>query len=115
MKQALEPRAPSVRVITLKVNSAQGSAVQWKVAQARAEVNASKWILTVMVLPTSWEEKSRCSMRIRRRQMLQSSTFGLPAVQRVRRFNWLQAWEPFSAATFPIKILAFSGLEARQH
>jgi len=52
MKQALDPATPSVRVMTLRVNGPKAT-VQWRLAQARGEVNGSKWMLTVMLLPSS--------------------------------------------------------------
>jgi hypothetical protein len=51
MKQALEPARPSVRVMILKINSSEGFATQWTLAQARAHVTDADWMLTVVLKP----------------------------------------------------------------
>jgi len=53
MKQALEPARPSVRVMTMKVNSREGFAAQWTVGQARAHVNDTDSMLTVVLDPVA--------------------------------------------------------------
>lgn len=113
MKLALEPAVPSVRVMTLKVNGPRGSAVQWRMAQARGESNGSKWMLTVMLLPSSWG-KGIALLDEDKPSSAAAEYIYLPAVQRVRRFTPLQAWEPFSGATSRIRTLASRGLAPLQ-
>ena len=112
MKHALEPGVPSVRVMTLRVNGAQGSAVQWKLALARAPVNASNWILTVMVLPSSWGEGIALLDEDTPSSTSAVEYIYLPAVKRVRRFTWLQAWEPFFGSDFSYQDFSFLRLGA---
>jgi Outer membrane lipoprotein-sorting protein len=107
MKQALEPSVQSVRVITLKVNSAQGSALQWKMALARAQINDSNWILTVMVLASAWGEGIALLDEDKPSSTGAVEYIYLPAVKRVRRFTWLQAWEPFFGSDFSYRDFSF--------
>jgi hypothetical protein len=110
MRQALEPTVPSVRVMTLKVYGQKGSVVQWRMAQARAEVNGSKWMLTVMVLPSSWGEGIALLDEDNPSSAGGVEYIYLPAVQRVRRFTWLQAWEPFFGSDFSFQDFSFPRL-----
>ena len=106
MKQALVPAVPSVRVMTLRVNGPAAS-VQWRMAQARAKVNGSNWMLTVMLLPSSWGKGIALLDEDNPSLTAAVEYMYLPAVQRVRRFNALQAWEPFFGSDFSYQDFSF--------
>ena len=106
MKQALEPGTPSVRVMTLRVNGPR-TTVRWRMAQARGEANGSKWLLTVMLLPSSWGKGIALLDEDKPLSTVASEYIYLPAVQRVRRFTPLQAWEPFFGSDFSYQDFSF--------
>jgi Outer membrane lipoprotein-sorting protein len=99
MNQALESSMPSVRVMTLKVKSPSGAVVEWKLAQARVETKGSNWMLTVVLLPSSWGEGIALLDEHNPRTKTVEHIY-LPAVKRVRVFTPLQAWEPFFGSDF---------------
>jgi hypothetical protein len=106
MKQALEPAVPSVRVMTLRVNGPRGAAApEWKLAQARAEVNGSNWMLTVILSPSAWG--NGIALLDQDKPPTAVEHIYLPAVQRVRRFTPLQAWEPFFGSDFSYQDFSF--------
>jgi outer membrane lipoprotein-sorting protein len=106
MKQALDPATPSVRVMTLKVTGPRAT-VQWRMAQARGEANGSKWMLTVMLLPSSWGKGIALLDEDNPSSSAASEYIYLPAVQRVRRFTPLQGWEPFFGSDFSYQDFSF--------
>jgi hypothetical protein len=114
MKQALNPSAPNVRVMTLKVNNRSGGSVEWKLAQARAQVNGSNWILTVVLLPASWGEGIALLDEDKPPSKAIEHVY-LPGVQRVRNFTPLEAWEPFFGSDFSYQDFSFprSGSNAK--
>jgi Outer membrane lipoprotein-sorting protein len=105
MEQALEPKLPSVRVMTLTVKSARGSVVEWKLAQALADVDGTKWMLTVVLLPPS--AKGVALLDENKPPSGAVEHIYLPAVQRVRQFTPLQAWEPFFGSDFSYQDFIF--------
>jgi outer membrane lipoprotein-sorting protein len=106
MKQALDPAVPSVRVMTLRVNGPRAT-VQWRMAQARGEAKGSKWMLTVMLLPSSWGKGIALLDEDKPSSTAGSEYIYLPAVQRVRRFTPLQGWEPFFGSDFSYQDFSF--------
>jgi hypothetical protein len=106
MKQALEPSIPSVRVMTLRVSGPRAT-VRWRMAQARGEANGSKWMLTVMLLPSSWGKGIALLDQDKPSSAAASEYIYLPAVQRVRRFTPLQGWEPFFGSDFSYQDFSF--------
>jgi len=109
MKQALVPAIPSVRVMTLRVNGPTSS-VQWKMAQARAKVNGLNRMLTVMLLPSSWGKGIALLDEDNPSPTAAVEYIYLPAIQRVRRFTALQAWEPFFGSDFSYQDFSFPRL-----
>jgi outer membrane lipoprotein-sorting protein len=114
MKRALDPAIPSVRIMKLRVNGRR-TTVQWRMAQARGEANGSKWLLTVMLLPSSWGKGIALLDEDNPSATAASEYIYLPAVQRVRRFTPLQGWEPFFGSDFSYQDFSFPrlGLNAK--
>lgn len=106
MRRALNPSTPSVRVMALKVNSRSGASVEWKLAQARAQVNGSNWMLTVVLLPTSWGEGIALLDENKPSSVAIEHVY-LPGVRRVRSFTPLEAWEPFFGSDFSYQDFSF--------
>jgi Outer membrane lipoprotein-sorting protein len=106
MNQALAPAVPSVRVMTLRVNGPRAT-VRWRMAQARGEANGSKWMLTVMLLPSSWGKGIALLDEDKPSSTAAAEYIYLPAVQRVRRFTPLQGWEPFFGSDFSYQDFSF--------
>ncbi len=105
MKQALEPTRPSARVMILKVNSSEGFATQWTLAQARAHVNDADWMLTVVLKPT--DAKGIAFLAQQRPGALPVQYSYLPAVRRVREITPLAGYEPFFGTDFTYEDLSF--------
>lgn len=113
MRQALGPAAPSVRVMTLTINNRSGGSVEWKLAQARAQVNGTNSMLTVVLLPVSWGE----GIALLDEEKPSSKAFEhvyLPGVRRVRSFTPLEAWEPFFGSDFSYQDFSFARKLARE-
>ncbi len=106
MRQALNPAAPSVRVMTLKVNNRSGGSVEWKLAQARAQVSGSSWMLTVVLLPASWGEGIALLDEDKPPLKAVEHVY-LPGIRRVRNFTPLEAWEPFFGSDFSYQDFSF--------
>jgi len=113
MKQALEPERPSVRVFTLKVNNPEGLTATWRLAQARAEVNGSNRMLTVVLSPAPWGEGIALLDEDKPSAMAVEYVF-FPGVRRVRRFTPLATWEPFFGSDFSYQDFSFLRPIARQ-
>jgi hypothetical protein len=106
MTQAIQPAISSVRVMSLRVNGRK-TTVQWKMAQARGQANGSKWMLTVVLLPSSWGKGIALLDEDNASATAASEYIYLPAVRRVRRFTPLQGWEPFFGSDFSYQDFSF--------
>ncbi len=105
MKQALEPARPSVRVMTLKVNSSEGFATQWRLGQARAHVNDADWMLTVVLKPA--DAKGLALLAQQRPGARAIEYVYLPALRRVRELTPLAGYEPYFGTDFTYEDLSF--------
>ena len=105
MKQALEPPRPSVRVMTLKVNSNGVFATQWTLGQARAHVNDANWMLTVVLRPA--EAKGISFLAEEKPGAGAVAYWYLPALHRVREITPLAGYEPFYGTDFTYQDLSF--------
>ena len=98
MKQALEPARPSVRVMTMKVNSREGFAAQWTVGQARAHVNDTDSMLTVVLDPVA--AKGIAFLAKEKPGAVAVGYSYLPAVRRAQEITPAADYEPFSGTDF---------------
>ena len=98
MKQALEPGRPSVRVMTVKVNSREGFAAQWTLGQARAHVNDTDSMLTVVLKPAG--ARGLAFLAIEKPGAVAVEYSYLPAVRRVNEITPVAAYEPFGGTDF---------------
>jgi len=112
MKQALEPARPSVRVMTLKVNSSEGFAAQWTLGQARAHVNDTDWMLTTVLKPADARGISFLAKDQPGAVAVEYSY--LPALRRVREITPLAGYEPFFGTDFTYEDLSFVRLGGRE-
>jgi hypothetical protein len=112
MKEALDPTLPSVRIMTLKVNATSSTPIQFRLGQARGEANGSKWMLTVVLLPHAWGEGIALLDEDRPPETALEYVY-LPAVQRIRRFSPLEAWEPFFGSDFSYQDFSFPRSSSR--
>ena len=112
MKQALEPARPSVRVMTLKVNSSEGFAAQWTLGQARAQVNDTDWMLTAVLKPADARGISFLAKEKPGAVAVEYSY--LPALRRVREIRPVAGWEPFFGTDFTYEDLSFVRLGGRE-
>lgn len=105
MKQTLEPVRPSVRMMTLKVNSNGGFATQWTLGQARAHVNDADWMLTVVLKPA---DARGIAFLAKQRPGIKVAEYSyLPAVRRVREITPVAGYEPFFGTDFTYEDLSF--------
>ena len=105
MKQALEPARPSLRVMTLKVNSSEGFATEWTLGQARAHVNDADWMLTVVLKPA---DAKGFALLAQQRPGAQAVEYVyLPALRRVRELTPLTGYEPYFGTDFTYEDLSF--------
>lgn len=112
MKQALEPARPSVRVMTLKVNSRGGFATQWTLGQARAHVNDADWMLTVALKPT--DARGIAFLAQQKPGAVAVEYSYLPAVHRVREMTPEAGYEPFFGTDFTYEDLSFVRLGGQE-
>lgn len=112
MKQALEPARPSVRVMTLKVNSGGGFAAQWTLAQARAHVNDADCMLTVVLKPAGGRGIAFLAKEKPGAMAVEYSY--LPAIRRVREITPLAGYEPFFGTDFTYEDLSFVRLGGQE-
>jgi hypothetical protein len=105
MKQALEPARPSVRLMTLKVNSSEGFATEWTLGQARAHVNDADWMLTVVLEPA--DAKGFALLAEQRPGAQAVEYVYLPALRRVRELTPLAGYEPYFGTDFTYQDLSF--------
>jgi hypothetical protein len=105
MKAALEPAQPSVRVLILKINSSEGSATQWTLAQARGHANDADWMLTVVLKPA---DAKGIALLAKQQPGAEAVIYSyLPAVRRVREITPLAGYEPFFGTDFTYEDLSF--------
>lgn len=105
MKQALEPARPSLRVMILKINSSEGFATRWTLGQARAQVNDTNWVLTVVLKPA--DARGIALLAQQRPGALAVQYSYLPAVRRVREITPMAGYEPFFGTDFTYQDLGF--------
>ena len=98
MKEALEPARPSVRVMTVKVSSREGFAAQWTVGQARAHVNDTDSMLTVVLDPVG--AKGIAFLAKEKPGAVAVGYSYLPAVRRAQEITPAADYEPFSGTDF---------------
>jgi len=112
MKRALEPARPSVRVMTLKVNSSEGPATQWTLGQARAHANGADWMLTVLLKPA--DAKGIAFLAKEQPGAEAVEYWYLPALHRVRELTPLAGYEPFFGTDFTYQDLSFVRLGGQE-
>jgi outer membrane lipoprotein-sorting protein len=98
MKQVLEPARPSVRLMTVKVNSSQGFAAEWTVGQARAHVDDTNSMLTVVLNPAA--AKGIAFLAKEKPGEVAVEYSYLPAVRRVQEITPVAGYEPFGGTDF---------------
>jgi hypothetical protein len=91
--------------MVLKVNSSEGFATQWTLAQARAQVNDADWMLTVLLKPT--DAKGIALLAKQQPGAVAVLYSYLPAVRRVRELTPLAGYEPFFGTDFTYQDLSF--------
>jgi Outer membrane lipoprotein-sorting protein len=105
MKQALEPARPSVRVMTLKVNSGDGLTTQWTLGQARAHESGTDWMLTTVLKPA--DAKGITLLAKEKPGEATVTYWYLPALHLVRELTPLAGYEPFFGTDFTYQDLSF--------
>jgi uncharacterized protein len=111
MKAAVEPSMPSVRQLTMTVRSAAES-VQWKAAQARAQVDGANVVLTVLLEPAD----ARGTALLMREEPGKSTSewLYLPLLRRVRRIVPVDEFESFLNTEFTYADMGFVNLQNRK-
>lgn len=106
MRQALAPPVPSVRMMTLTVRPRQGSQSHLRLAQARATIDGSNRMLTVVLMPHSQapgiallDEETSSNTAVEQ--------IYLPAEHRVQQFTPLHGWQPFFGSDFTYQDFSF--------
>ncbi len=113
MKQALEPARPSVRIMTVKVNSSGGGfAAQWTVGQARAHMNDTDSMLTVVLKPAGAKGIAFLAEEKPGAGVIEYSY--LPAVRRVQEVTPVAGYEPFGGTDFTYGDLGFVSLGGQE-
>ena len=105
MKQVLEPARPSVRLMTVKVNSSEGFAAQWTVGQARARLDDTNSMLTVVLNPAA--AKGIAFLAKEKPGEVAVEYSYLPAVRRVQEITPVAGYEPFGGTDFTYGDLGF--------
>jgi hypothetical protein len=111
MKAALEPSKPSIRQLSMTVRSA-GEAVQWKAAQARAQVDGANVVLTVLLEPAD----VRGTAVLMREEPGQptSEWLYLPMLRRIRRIVPVDEFESFLNTEFTYADMGFVNVQNRK-
>src|SRR4029453_991751 len=107
MKEAVEPARPSVRSITLRLQSRSGEATQWLAAQARKEMADAHAMLTVVLAP---ETMRGVALLVRDRPSEPELHMYVPAVRRARRLLPVEVNQSFFGTDIPYGDLGFVDL-----
>jgi outer membrane lipoprotein-sorting protein len=112
MKQALESTRPSVRIMTVKVKGREGFVVKWTVGQARAHVNDTDSMLTVVLEPVG--VKGLAFLAKEKPGAAAVAYSYVPAVRRVQEITPRADYEPFGGTDFTYGDLGFVRLGGQE-
>jgi len=107
MKQALEPARPSVRSITLRLQSRSGETTEWRAAQARKPLADAQGMLTVLLAP---ETVRGVALLVRDRPSEPELHIYAPAVRRARRLLPVEVNQSFFGTDITYADLGFVDL-----
>jgi hypothetical protein len=107
MKGALEPARPSVRSITIRLQSRSGETTQWLAAQARKDVADAHGMLTVVLAP---EAMRGVALLVRDRPSEPELHMYVPAVRRARRLLPVEVNQSFFGTDITYGDLGFVDL-----
>jgi Outer membrane lipoprotein-sorting protein len=107
MKEALEPARPSVRSITIRLQSRSGEATQWLAAQARKDVADAHGMLTVVLAP---DPMRGVALLVRDRPSEPELHMYVPAVRRARRLLPVEVNQSFFGTDITYGDLGFVDL-----
>jgi hypothetical protein len=111
MKSWLEPDRPSTRRLTMSVRSAPGDSAQWQAGQARATLDGSHWVLTVLLEP---KDLRGAALLVQERDGKTANEWlFLPYLRRVRKMLPVNEFESFLNTEFTYSDLGFVNLDGR--
>jgi hypothetical protein len=107
MARAVDPPVPSVRVMNLTITTGRSSTRHLKLAQARAHVDSSDRVLTV-VLSSPPEGQGIAFLDEKTSPAASVQFIYVPATKRVHKFAPLEAWNPFFGSDFTYHDFSFT-------
>jgi hypothetical protein len=107
VKEALEPARPSIRWITIRLQSRSGEATQWLAAQARKDLADAHGMLTVVLAPDTMRG---VALLVRDRPSEPDLHIYVPAVRRARRLLPVEVNQSFFGTDITYADLGFVDL-----
>jgi hypothetical protein len=111
MKAWLEPPRSSTRVLNMTIRSAPGDVTKWTAGQARAQVDGSNWILTVLLAPG--DVRGTALLVQEQPGKPDNEWVYLPSLRRVRKVVPVDEFDSFLGTEFTYSDLGFVELDRR--